>query len=533
MKAQLLPVIVRRVPELISSGARLLGWVGAAGVLFVPAVAQAQATDGEFSVQRFDPAPGPRNYFSVRGVRTDGEMSWSGGLVVNYAYLPFVVRSCQSETNCSDPNATQQDVNVVENMVTGVALASLTPIPRLQIGLSVPVTWVKGQGLTESGLGDPAGLSAVGLGDAQLEGKFRLSGAPDDPFVAGVGAFVTGPLGHATAKGNYLGDQTPTAGLRGIFDGAAGPLTVGGNLAALYRGDGRVGSTTLGPEFRYGIGVGFNVSPVLRIVVEDYGATKFSSKNGTNSMEIDGGIQVTPLDSPFVIQAGAGTGLIQGIGVPRLRAFLGVMYVHEGGDRDQDGITDHNDACPDEAGVASSNPSLNGCPATDRDGDGIPDDRDRCPTEPGGAESADGCPIRDTDKDGIPDDRDQCPNEPETKNGYKDDDGCPDEPDSDRDGVPDSRDQCPNEPEDTDGFDDTDGCPDPDNDSDGVPDEKDQCDGEPETWNGFEDDDGCPDTPPKGFKPPKGWEEQRAPFCEPGAKPGRTVCIKTGGATEK
>ena len=54
----------------------------AASTVFVlsPGDARAQATDGEFSVQRFDPAPGPRNYFTTRGVRTDGEMAWSAGL---------------------------------------------------------------------------------------------------------------------------------------------------------------------------------------------------------------------------------------------------------------------------------------------------------------------------------------------------------------------------------------------------------------------------------------------------------------------
>lgn len=39
----------------------------------------------------------------------------------------------------------------------------------------------------------------------------------------------------------------------------------------------------------------------------------------------------------------------------------------------------------------------------------------------------DGCPTDDPDKDGIRGDADKCPNEPETVNGYKDDDGCPDE----------------------------------------------------------------------------------------------------------
>jgi len=65
--------------------------------------------------------------------------------------------------------------------------------------------------------------------------------------------------------------------------------------------------------------------------------------------------------------------------------------------------------------------------------------------------------------------------------------------DSDNDGVLDSNDKCPSEPEDKDGFEDEDGCPDPDNDKDRIPDAKDQCPNEPETYNGLNDEDGCPD----------------------------------------
>jgi outer membrane protein OmpA-like peptidoglycan-associated protein len=87
---------------------------------------------------------------------------------------------------------------------------------------------------------------------------------------------------------------------------------------------------------------------------------------------------------------------------------------------------------------------------------------------------------------------DKCPEEAEDKDGFQDEDGCPD-PDNDGDGVPDQFDQCPDEPEDQDGFEDDDGCPDPDNDKDGVPDKDDYCPNEPETINGYKDDDGCPD----------------------------------------
>ncbi len=132
----------------------------------------------------------------------------------------------------------------------------------------------------------------------------------------------------------------------------------------------------------------------------------------------------------------------------------------------------------------------------DRDKDGIPNDRDACPDvaeDKDGFQDEDGCPDIDDDQDGIPDVEDRCPRVAEDKDGFEDEDGCPD-PDNDQDGIPDAKDACPNEKEDKDGFQDEDGCPDPDNDQDGFPDAVDRCPNEPETVNGFNDDDGCPDT---------------------------------------
>jgi outer membrane protein OmpA-like peptidoglycan-associated protein len=62
-------------------------------------------------------------------------------------------------------------------------------------------------------------------------------------------------------------------------------------------------------------------------------------------------------------------------------------------------------------------------PLRDRDEDGIPDRDDQCPREPGPAPT--GCPP-DVDDDTIPDEEDKCPAEPESRNGFEDDDGCPD-----------------------------------------------------------------------------------------------------------
>ena len=160
----------------------------------------------------------------------------------------------------------------------------------------------------------------------------------------------------------------------------------------------------------------------------------------------------------------------------------------------------------------------------DKDKDGIPDDKDKCPDkaeDKDGWQDDDGCPDDDNDEDGILDSADKCPDKAEDLDKFQDDDGCPD-PDNDGDGIEDAKDKCPNKAEDKDGFEDKDGCPDPDNDrdgipdtedrcpnkfgvkeekgcpvmdrdKDGIPDSKDKCPDKPETFNGIKDDDGCPE----------------------------------------
>ncbi len=119
------------------------------------------------------------------------------------------------------------------------------------------------------------------------------------------------------------------------------------------------------------------------------------------------------------------------------------LPVAERKDRDEDGVEDSVDACPDVKGL----PQFNGCP--DTDGDGIPDKDDKCPTTKGLAKY-NGCPIPDTDGDGINDEEDKCPTVP----GVPRYQGCP-VPDSDGDGVNDEEDKCPNLP----GVKENHGCP--------------------------------------------------------------------------
>jgi outer membrane protein OmpA-like peptidoglycan-associated protein len=135
----------------------------------------------------------------------------------------------------------------------------------------------------------------------------------------------------------------------------------------------------------------------------------------------------------------------------------------------------------------------------DRDQDGAPDMDDACAEEPedGLAPKAnDGCPATDPDNDGVLLGEDQCPNAKEDTLPPSAADGCPTD-DADRDGVADAKDKCPAQSEDNTAPDPNDGCPAPDGDADGIADSRDRCPGTAEAYNGYRDDDGCPDTPAK------------------------------------
>jgi outer membrane protein OmpA-like peptidoglycan-associated protein len=166
---------------------------------------------------------------------------------------------------------------------------------------------------------------------------------------------------------------------------------------------------------------------------------------------------------------------------------LGWNGILKHADNDNDGFSNIDDKCMDLAEDKDGFQDDDGCPDPDNDGDGIADAQDSCPNEKA---TSNGCPVFDADGDGILDDKDKCPQKYEDFDAFEDGDGCP-ELDNDADGIPDNIDRCPNAAEDKDGYEDTDGCPDLDNDADGVPDSLDKC----PTARGALADSGCPATP--------------------------------------
>jgi hypothetical protein len=333
-----------------------------------------------------------------------------------------------------------------------------------EVGVAVPMT------LYLSGDDfDDAGEATGGTLTAKGLGDIRVE-AKVAPFAFGrdqafVFGFSAGMTLPTAVDNAFLGEDSVTGRGRALLEyQPSDRFRTVVMLGGLLRKRAHLFDAGLGNQILYGAAADLRVLKDMSVLAEVTGRVGSFHYADANPLEADLAMRAS-LPAMFSLLMGVGVGMNHGIGAPMVRGFVGVGWAPDFRDRDRDGIIDALDRCPDEA----------------EDRDGWQDD--------------DGCPDEDNDNDAIPDKLDKCPNEYEDFDGFQDDDGCPDL-DNDNDKIPDINDSCPNEPEDGKGKRPFDGCPSTqeDSDGDGVPDVKDQCPDEPEDKDGFQDGDGCPDT---------------------------------------
>jgi outer membrane protein OmpA-like peptidoglycan-associated protein len=537
---------------------RGLLWIGVVAIsllgLSSPVFAQnGPPTDRNFSPQLFHPSVGPDEFITISPAIPLPHLNYSAGLWVNYGLNSFAILNIDNNNKITGIRT-----NLLQNAMSADLVFAIGLFNRFQLGVGIPmVLYQSGQDFNytdaSSGSGTVKAPSGFALGDPWLDIKARLYGK-DRGVNLSLAPFITFPGSQATPN-NFSGDTSVGVGGNVLAGWESDRWRAGLSVGFLYRvAESNLFSTTIGSEVLYGAAIAFDAiaQRKLSLIGEIHGRTDISDhcRDSVTNKVVDGicvsNVDANPLEVDIAAKvrfirslygtAGVGTGIIKGVGSPQVRAFLGLTFSPDRRDRDNDGVPDADDKCPDTPEDRDGFQDDDGCPDPDNDGDNIPDVRDRCPNaaedfdnfqdEDGCPEPdndgdgipdikdacpndkedgkpprpTDGCPIdkTDSDEDGIPDNKDKCPLEPEDKDGFEDEDGCPDV-DNDKDGIPDQYDKCPNDPEDVDGFEDDDGCPDPDNDHDGVLDKEDKCPNEPETINGYKDEDGCPDNGP----PPK------------------------------
>ena len=364
----------------------------------------------------------------------------------------------------STVNDTTTRLDVVRHQAMAELYGAVGLFNLFEVGVAAPMTlYLSGDNFDSAGQGTGSQIHTYGK-----FGDLRV-GAKAAPLAFGPDqAFVFGlSVGATFATGgsaNFLGDRSVTGRGRALLEYQSSErFRTVVMLGVLLREKSQILGAAMGDQMLYGAAVDFRVLPDMSVLAEINGRVGSWTYVDANPAELDLAMRAQ-LPAMFSLLLGVGMGVNHGIGSPMVRGFLGLGWAPDFRDRDHDGIIDILDRCPDE-----------------------PEDKD-------GFQDDDGCPDEDNDNDGIPDALDKYPNEPEDFDGFQDEDGCPD-PDNDHDGIPDVDDACPNDPEDGKGKRPYDGCPSTleDSDGDGIPDVKDQCPDEPEDKDGFQDEDGCPD----------------------------------------
>jgi outer membrane protein OmpA-like peptidoglycan-associated protein len=473
---------------------RILTAFAAALVIGSAGSAAAQGDRG-FSAQNFQIAPGYGSFLTVEGSQVPPGLGGGVGLLLDYQYAPLVVRGCAAVAGDACTDWTDDKTALVEHWLGADLYGSLSLFRVFELGVVVPTVLYQ-TGDDAPTIESPAGTT--GLGDPRVHAKLDLLhtfGYEGDAVGLALVPVVTFPVGNAIDGGSFLGDSSVTVHPKLAFGLNFAKARLGINAGYLWREAKQLALAEVGPRITYGAAVEVLFGERVSGIVELFGQNGMTSDVTESPLEGDLAVRFR-WESGLALTVGGGAGIIAGVGTPAARAFAGVAWTKPAqNDRDEDGILDEVDACPDDPEDLDRFEDVDGCPDPDNDKDGVLDIDDGCPTDPEDADAfadADGCPDPDNDEDGILDGDDACPNEAEDKDGFADADGCPD-PDNDEDGVLDGDDGCPNEAEDKDGFEDANGCPDPDNDQDGILDQADECPDEAEDKDDYEDDDGCPD----------------------------------------
>jgi hypothetical protein len=374
------------------------------------------------------PHAGPSTFVAIGSTETIAPRQLGFGLVTSYLNRPIVL-------GVKSPGGSGSDQYAVDDQANGTFLWAYGVSERLELDLAVPLTFGQGgTGLAPITGGD--GLKDTAVRDLRFGFAYALvarSHADDAPTERRDGFGLATRLEVSAPTG----DSDQFAGERsGVFvpsvaaDWRRGRWLAGVEMGARIRPTTELLGARVGTQLVTALGAGYDVLPrrdLLTIMLEAWALPTFAEQHDVHLqpdntyLSAPNGQYIVPAEwhlsartaplrgGDLSIQAGGGGELPftspVGITTPRFRFTLGIRWapvVHPG--------------------RVAPTPT---------------------PSPPGV-------------NLGLSTVRDACTGDPDLVDGFKDDDGCPDE-DQDKDGIPDRLDRCPLVPEDFAGL--TDGCP--------------------------------------------------------------------------
>ena len=357
-----------------------------AGLIAWPALAAAQ--NRGFQLDRYEPTPSGSWFFAVEHPYYSYQRTLAAGLTLGYAHNPL--RYGESTLDASELSYSHA---IIENQLVAHLDFALTIRDRVLLDFALPLVLLE-TGIPTLGITPVRG---VAVSDPRLSATIRIYGQPHrDRFTVHGSVALWVPLRGINGS---LPEQSSDTDFRfrlgAVFSGVYRSVLWSGTLGFLYRPVGQLGmgfdpsGSSAGSEVQIGLAAGYYlpskrllIGPEVLFATSLYPSEAFHLAR--SNLEILGGIQHNVAK---LVQLGLalGVGILSAPGTPDLRLLFRVAYAPLTRDRDQDGIRDDADACPDQKGVRSDVPSNNGCPPIpDRDCDGIPDADDECPDTPEG-----------------------------------------------------------------------------------------------------------------------------------------------------
>jgi OOP family OmpA-OmpF porin len=373
-----------------------------------------------FSLLRFEPSPAGDRFFGVPDAYVPGNSSsrFRAMLAFNVPLAPILTRT---------DNQTGQSADIVAEQFVSYLDLGYFPTQWLLLNADLPLV------VSQSGDGRTA-PSGSALGDARVGLRVAALGGENAAISLAPALDVWLPTGSVD---QLTGDGQVRALPKLLASGRSHAFIWSSELGYQLRRSYDSGSQEIGNGLVLGGAAGLLLfGDVFQVGAEIYGSTltapvhgsAFAARNTALEALFGGHVHA----GSFVFGAAGGPGLGEAPGsAPRLVLTLAFAPALKSqtpleiptttlGDRDQDGILDGADACPDAKGPAREDAAVNGCPDItplhqDQDDDGIDDADDACPSQRGERsddKTKNGCPApSDRDGDGIVDNDDACPDQ--------------------------------------------------------------------------------------------------------------------------
>ena len=324
-----------------------------------------RSTAGNIDLNEFRPAIDSRGYLTVNASQVLGKNELSFGLgALDWGHGMLDFKSGGNEYAIKDVIA-----------ATLIAAYGFKVGPaELELGMSAPFVIMSGDRNPDN-LGDPNDpnddklfkLSGQGFGNVGIHIKTRFLKTSKGPRI-GLGLIASAYLPTVSPKDKWLGESAPGApadllildkefgrehplrlALNGGIRIRTQKETFADNPVPTARRPPTGDTIEAGTDIPVGFGIAYAVSPQkFDLVGEVTGAIPLKATNYF-PVEALAGIKVYLARNSFLsIGGGAGLQPNKG-GSPDARAFIGIVFEPNIGDRDGDGLKDDVDACPDRA----------------------------------------------------------------------------------------------------------------------------------------------------------------------------------------